>query len=266
MDTKSPTGPPDAYDSYTDSSEAPPSYNDTISSFPISTSSSSTQYYSTQIASQLQTLTSQISSLQTQKSLLAHAQEEKILSCLTTHIQTYLSDFASTGLKKGTLVLVPANGLKSQNAVPTDYDFRDPEEYDRVVRVRAKEDAVGEGSWFWQNEEMAIRLASCLKPTPDPRTRELPPRKEEVKKKEESRGFWGRKKSVVRPPLVEERRDEKIDLKGAESERDKENGDKVVFDVKAEEVCFRTENQFGIYETESGWGIVLDLKVVFARS
>ncbi|KUJ12241.1 uncharacterized protein LY89DRAFT_203008 [Mollisia scopiformis] len=146
MDAKSSSNSSVRYEDYADI-EAPPSYNDTISSFPVSsTSSSPSAYYSSQISSQLQTLTTQISSLESQKSLLAHAQDEKILSCLTTHIQTYLSDFASTGLRRGTLILVPASGLKSTNAVPTDYDFKDPEEYDRVVRMRGKEDGSGDGS------------------------------------------------------------------------------------------------------------------------
>lgn len=253
MDTKSPAGLRGPYDTYSEV-DAPPAYNDTFSSFPVTSSSSPSSYYSSQISSQLQSLTIQISSLETQKSLLAHAEDEKILGCLTTHIQVYLSDFASTGLKKGTLILVPARGLKSQNAVPTDsdYDFGNREEYDRVVRVRSKgDDGIDEGSWYWEDEAMANRLVRILRPKPDLKNRDLPPRKEEVKK-EESRGFWGRKKSSPKPPLIEERRDEKT-----ASEREKENGDRVVVDVKAEEVCFRSENEFGIYESETGWGIVL---------
>lgn len=152
--------------------------------------------------------------------------------------------------------------------MPTDYDFRDPEEYDRVVRVRGKEGGIEEGSWFWEDEEMAERLARCLRPRQELRNEVLPPRKEELKdqekKKDTSSGFWGRKKSVTKSPRVEERRD----LKGTgvnDGERGNGIGDRVVFDVKAEEVCFRTENAFGIYETERGFGIVLNLRVVLAR-
>ncbi|CZR52177.1 uncharacterized protein PAC_02054 [Phialocephala subalpina] len=260
MDTKSPSGLP-GYDTNSDV-DAPPAYNDTISSFPVTSSSSPSSYYSSQISSQLQSLTTQISSLETQKSLLAHAQDEKILGCLTTHIQVYLSDFASTGLKKGTLILVPVGGLKNQNAVPmdSDYDFGNHEEYDRLVRVRSKsDDGIDEGSWFWEDEAMTNRLVGILRPKPDLKNRELSPRKEALKK-EESRGFWGRKKSASKPLLIEERRDGE-----SAGDREKENGDRVVFDLKAEEVCFRSENEFGIYESESGWGIVLHLRVVLAR-
>jgi hypothetical protein len=36
-------------------------------------------------------------------------------------------------------------------------------------------------------------------------------------------------------------------------------------DVKAEEVVFRTENDFGIFGTERGWGVVLRLKVILGN-
>jgi hypothetical protein len=44
------------------------------------------------------------------------------------------------------------------------------------------------------------------------------------------------------------------------------SGDNVLMDVKAEEVSFRTENDFGIFETQRGWAIVLKLKVELDRS
>jgi hypothetical protein len=253
MDTKHPIPP-----SFDDAETAPPSYTESIN-----TSSS----YSTQIRSQLSNLTHQISSLQTQKSLLSHAQDEKILSLLTIQIQIYLSDFANSGLKKGTLILVPANGMTDENALPTDYDFRDAEEYDRVVRVRSKEEREWE-MMYWRDEDMAQRLAGYLKPPPDPRKMELPPRKEEVvvpQEEPKARGFWrSRKKSVTKSPTaaVIERNvdtDAKLPIMNEAPE------DKVVMDVRAEEVVFRTENEFGIYGTERGWGIVLKLKVLLVE-
>lgn len=253
----------------------PPSYNETISSNYTSKSSTS-QYYSQQIKSHLQSFTAQISSLKKQKSLLSHAQDEKILSLLTTEIQLYLSEFAKTGMQKGTLILVPAKGIEDESAMPTDYDFKNPEEYDRVVRVReSKEEGSydGEGEmWFWRDEDMAERLAGYLKPAPDPRTTELPPRKGEVKAAEQqvtgssSRGFWGRRKSSIKssetPPLEGDRKDLKAYPEipiACPIERVEE---KVLMDIKAEEVVFRTENDFGLYGTERGWGIVLKLNVV----
>src|SRR5271168_3209240 len=108
MDSKPPI-PPSSNDN--DNDKSPPSYTESISTNTTSPLNSFTsQPYSTQIQFQLRSLATQITSLQTQKSLLSRAKDEKILSLLTTQIQIYLSDFAQTGLRKGTLVLVPAAG------------------------------------------------------------------------------------------------------------------------------------------------------------
>jgi hypothetical protein len=271
MDSKNPMG---SASSYNDEA-APPSYSETISSKYIPDVSTS-QYYSSQIQSQLHDLTTTISSLQTQKTLLSHAQDEKILSLLTHQIQLYLSDFAKTGLQKGTLILVPAHSLEDPKALPMEYDFKDPEEYDRVVRVRDKEtDEYCAGQkWFWRDEDMAMRLAGYLRPKPDPRTMELPPRKEEIAAQQQQQQVeassssgkwsWSRKKSSAkaaeRPPLLEPKNDTKVTSDVKVPSRDTE--DKVNMDVKAEEVVFRTENDFGIFGTERGWGVVLKLSVV----
>jgi hypothetical protein len=269
MDLKDPMGPSSSYND----EAAPPSYSETVFSKYIPDASTS-QYYSSQIQSQLHDLTTTISSLQTQKTLLSHAQDEKILSLLTHLIQLYLSDFAKTGLQKGTLILVPAQGLEDLNALPMEYDFKDPEEYDRVVRVRDKEeDEYGGGQkWFWRDEDMAVRLAGYLSPKPDPKTMELPPRKEGIAAQQEQsesssssgKWSWSRKKSSAkaaeRPPLVESRNDTKVISDVEMPSRDAE--DKVDMSVKAEEVVFRTENDFGIFGTERGWSVVLKLKVI----
>jgi len=117
-----------------------------------------------------------------------------------------------------------------------------------------------------------MRLAGYLRPTPDPRTMELPPRPEQVKAQlvesqpgnSSSRGFWGRRKSTTKivetPPPVEQSKESKFDGDSKVSPKDSE--DRVVMDVKAEEVVFRTENEFGIYGTERGWGLVVKLKVI----
>lgn len=265
-DAKSPSGPSTSFDD--DETAPPPSYTDSIDS--INTSS----YYSTQIRSQLLTLTHQISSLQTQKSLLSDAQDEKILSLLTSEIQIYLSSFANSGLQRGTLILVPAGGLTDENALPTDYDFKRADEYDMVVRVRTKDvecndkfelSSSNSGDlMYWRDEDMAQRLAGYLKPLPDQKTVELPPRKTEPVSQPgdpKVKGFWGsRKKSAPGIPTTAVAV-ETGTMKMGVNEATK---DKVLMDVKAEEVVFRTENEFGIYEMQTGWGILLKLRVVLA--
>ncbi|TAQ83928.1 hypothetical protein B7494_g7747 [Chlorociboria aeruginascens] len=242
---------------------APPSYSESI----LSPSAAISTYYRTQIQSQLATLSTEISSLSTQKTLLSHANDEKILSLLTTQIQIYLSRFAQSGLRRGTLILVPAQGLEDDHAQPCDYDFKDPEEFDDVARVRGKEDGEGE-TWYWRNEEMARRLVDYLRPTRDLRNQELPPRPRDDAVESSSRSvsaagsrFW-RKKSVVtnvataaKGEAGDTKRDS--DLKSPKSPV----VDKVAMDVSAEEVVFRTENDMGIFGTETGWAVVVKLRL-----
>ncbi|KAL2069718.1 hypothetical protein VTL71DRAFT_14397 [Oculimacula yallundae] len=245
----------------------PPSYDDTISSYHPTASASTSQYYSSQIQSQLKTLNTQISSIQTQRDILSHAQEENILSLLTHHIQLYISDFANTGLQKGSLILVPAKAIQDPKALPTDYDFSEPSEYDRVVKVTDKENDSSD-LWYWEDEDMAKRLAAYLRPPPpDPRTLDLPKRKEQIAPQTQSRSwrFFGKKKVEERPPLIEERRDSESTSKIGARSLGKEGDDRVVVDVRADEVVFRTENEYGMYGTERGWGIVVKLRVVLGR-
>jgi hypothetical protein len=266
----------------TDAEEAaPPSYTEPICNFPSSTS----QYYSAKIQTQLLSLTTQISTFQTQRSLLSQAQDEKILSLLAAEIQTFFSDFAASGKQRGTLILVPASALPDQSARPVEYDFRDPREYDGVARVRDREavDGVGgwnEDLWYWRDEEMAGRLAAYLRPAPPPdlARKEWSPRKEEteIKASEQAqeqaessgRWRWGRMKRATRrsgesPILVEDRRDAKVypgeDMATSSGE------DRVLMDVNADEVTFRTENDLGLFETQTGWAIVLKLKIEMGR-
>jgi len=256
MDSKSPI-PSSSHEE----EAAPPSYNDTVITAPTLqppkyiSASSTTEFFAHQIQDQLQYMATQINSLQTQKSLLSHAKDEKILSLLTTEIQNYLSDFAKSGLQRGSLILIPAKAIEDQNAQPSDYDMKNPDEYDMIVRVQDKEvDEYGDGLWFWKDEDMALRLAKYLKPAPDPYAATLPVRKTEIAPST-GRGFWGRKKgsksreAVVQPgPLPSQ-----------------SSADRVVMDVNAQNIVFRTENAFGILETQHGWGVVLKLKVVLAQ-
>lgn len=246
MDSKLPT--------YEDENgPAPPSYLDSLSSASPKTSkisgpsTSKSTSYGSQIQSQLNNLSTQFSSLQTQKSLLAHAQEEKILSLLTTQIQIYLSGFANTGLRKGTLILIPAQCLQNEKAQPLEFDQEDKSTYDVFVEVGDKESLNG-GTWFWEDEEMAERLAAALKPST-----ELPSR-ETVTQKGSNAGvlsqgvnrFWKKKsslKNVETPVLVE---DMKVSSAVVEPR------DKVHMEVKADEVVFEYENTFGLLETQRG--------------
>jgi hypothetical protein len=246
----------------------PPAYSE--SSYSTYTSTSTSQYYSSQIQQQLSSLTTQVSSVHMQRELLSHAQDEKILSLLTSDIQIYLCDFAKSGMQRGTLILIPARGIEDENALPADYDFMEAGGFDRVVRVKDKEsDSLGgTQTWYWRNEDMAHRLARCLRPPSDPTAIELPLRNVEPKPKVESssnRGFWGWKRGKKESPLVPLTSNvSKSDISGSKKGQ-KDDGDNISMKINAEEVVFRTESDMGILGTERGYAIVVKLKVVLAK-
>jgi hypothetical protein len=276
------------YQSASDHEAAPPSYTETTSPsysnlFPNSASSGS-QYYGAQIQDQLRSLTEQIRSTQAHISNLKHSNDERILALVAAEVQDYFSRFANLGMQRGTLILVPA-GAVSAGAVPMEYDFRDPEEYDQVVRVRSKEE-IGSGDWYWRDEDLARRLARYLSPTPS--WKELPSRRvdgagdepasraafmkqnertptQEMQKK--NRGFFGFRQngtitSIERPLTLEEREAKAAaDAKSTNASSD----DEVILNVKAEEVSFRAENDMGLFETQRGWAVVLKMKVELGR-
>ncbi|KAH8816331.1 hypothetical protein F5884DRAFT_218274 [Xylogone sp. PMI_703] len=249
-------------------SRPPPSYADTISN--LSHPSQSTPY-GAQINSLLLNLTNQVASDQTQRNLLNTARDSKALSSITSVVESYLSSFAKSGLRKGALILVPAGAVQNENAVPCEYDFADPAEFDRVLRVSigGKEDPSND-LWFWKDEDMARRLAGYIA---QPKLQALPTRPPEQQvardeNKSSSKGFWRKKsipKSTDRPTLeqVQGRGSLRSDTGKAAPTNDGEAvwQYEVQMDVKAEEIVFRTENELGLYETERGWGIVLKLNV-----
>jgi hypothetical protein len=215
---------------------------------------------------------------------IKHSNDERILAMLAAEVQNYFSRFANSGMQRGTLILVPACAV-SAAATPMEYDFRDPEEYDQVVRVRNKEEKEI-WDWYWRDEDLARRLARYLSPMPS--WKELPSRRvdgsgdepasrtasgkqkertptQEMQKK--SRGFFnfrqkGTITSIERPATFDERETKAAsDAKSANASSD----DEVVLNVKAEEVSFRAENDMGLFETQRGWAVILKIKIELGR-
>jgi hypothetical protein len=107
--------------------------------------------------------------------------------------------------------------------------------------------------WWWNDEALAKRLAAQLRPVQKAEERELPARPVLKNESASSKGsFWSRgkrkEKEVERVPVIVEKRE-----------------DRVVMDVQAEEVSFRLENDCGLYESHSGYGIVVRVKVFLAQ-
>lgn len=165
--------------------------------------------------------------------------------------------------------------MKDDSALPIDYIFSDnSREFTRYVRVSDEESErkvekwkrekerfgygyVDEGGeeelWWWNDEALAKRLAGQLRPVQKAEERELPARPVVKKEAGTSKGsFWSRGKKKEKNVETEPVRIEKRE-------------DSVVMDVQAEEVSFRLENDCGLYESHSGYGIVVRVKVILAQ-
>jgi len=116
------------------------------------------------------------------------------------------------------------------------------------------------GDWWWNDEELAAGLARHLQPRPKakPRAPELSSPQEPPKSPAPSKSRWGFLKSAgpsapvpVWPPEAR-----------APPAQDDEQ---VSMTAKAEEVTFRRENEFGVFESKSGHGIVVRVRTKLRR-
>ncbi|KAK4183357.1 hypothetical protein QBC35DRAFT_478236 [Podospora australis] len=114
-----------------------------------------------------------------------------------------------------------------------------------------------ETKWLWfKDEGMARRLATYLRPEPNLERKHV--QAVVVEKKEQKSLFkgWGKKKEPAPTP----------GLPGPLSPASPgappmENEDKVKMTVRAREVTFRKENDFGVWEGRSGFGIVVTVRI-----
>ncbi|KAJ9149998.1 hypothetical protein NKR23_g4189 [Pleurostoma richardsiae] len=134
-----------------------------------------------------------------------------------------------------------------------------------------------ESWWWWRDEAMARRLAAYLQPRrPEPTPRlerrqvQAAVEKAREERKSSSKGWgmgWGRKKSVASAsdsgggspartitPLPS-KAEEAATRGGGTAD------DGVTMTVRAEEVSFRRENEFGVWESMSGWGLVVTVRI-----
>ncbi|KAH9896222.1 hypothetical protein F4778DRAFT_259390 [Xylariomycetidae sp. FL2044] len=116
---------------------------------------------------------------------------------------------------------------------------------------------------WWRDEEMAHRLAGYLQPRRDG-SAEAPKASSVVQdvveqrlpaQKEKKGWGWGRKRvesnAADTPPLSS------VAGPSGTTRSVSRGGDKVRMTVRAEEVAFRHENDFGIFESVNGWAIVV---------
>ncbi|XXG96937.1 hypothetical protein Hte_003228 [Hypoxylon texense] len=116
---------------------------------------------------------------------------------------------------------------------------------------------------WWRDEEMAYRLANYLQPKTEKKSpvqqRSVVQAvvEQRIPAKKEKRG-WGWGKAKVSPETSNKPAD--VDV-GVDEPQEKQSKDGAEMVVTAQEVAFRHENEFGIWESFRGWGIVVAVKV-----
>ncbi len=123
-----------------------------------------------------------------------------------------------------------------------------------------------EALWWWQDESMARRLAAYLQPKPQPNLerKQVHMAVEKAKETKKSSWSWGRKRSTESSsaplPLASASSQGDRAEASADNSSDKPES-KVSMVVRADEVTFRRENDFGLWESLTGWGLVVVVRI-----
>ncbi|KAK4076923.1 uncharacterized protein Triagg1_3890 [Trichoderma aggressivum f. europaeum] len=261
---------------FEDGNDLPPPYSPSANP----TSSASAQHSdarpSSIFSSHVAGLRSEITASQAARASARDDRDSYVLSLIVPYMEYFLSSISeihpTPRLAEATFVPDAAIG---EGWKFSDEDERRAGEFRTLIRVREntkkgdgqtkkKTDgyALSEGgddgtspSLWWENEDMARRLAKHLQPQ---RPASIPKNTQSIRDRCASQangskksGIWGLfKKSdePVRPapPAAEEPKDD------------------VVMTAKAEQVTFRKENEFGLWETLTGFGIVVRVRIRMA--
>ncbi|KAK7414231.1 hypothetical protein QQX98_006926 [Neonectria punicea] len=260
-----------------DDEDAPPPYSPSIPS-------SSSQAIPSLFSSHLNTLPSRILSARAARTSQRDEQDSETLAILVPHVESLLQTITAMDPppRLMEMTLVPAD------AVGEDWKFNDEDAMRKVVRVRldsktkGKGDRKGKDAWkptetprerafddwgrwedpgassssaqrevlWWSDDEMASRLAKYLQPE-RPRRAEQPKPAAPPPEPKQSR-VWGLlKRAELVPPTPSPQ----------PSRAPRAEEDEVSMTVKAEEVTFRRENSFGIWESKTGWGLVVRVRI-----
>ncbi|KAL2132276.1 hypothetical protein VTI74DRAFT_3990 [Chaetomium olivicolor] len=139
------------------------------------------------------------------------------------------------------------------------------DEWGRFETEEANGGSEGGNGWWFRDEDMARRLAAYLRPEPNLERKHVQATVVEKKAENKQRSGWGRwglgggnrRKSVDQtPPVPASPASPAGSSPGAAG-----GDDSVKMTVRAEEVTFRKENEFGIWESRTGWGIVVTVRV-----
>ncbi|KAH8885319.1 hypothetical protein GQ53DRAFT_624971, partial [Thozetella sp. PMI_491] len=208
-----------------------------------------------------------------------------LITLLIPRIETFLSDLGAMAPSPpvAELTLVPAAAVPKGSTLSGALERRREGEVLRVVRVEAPKSQASKGgkgggekgsslpstvstTWWWQDERMARRLAAYLQPKPRVRVerREIQAIVEKAKEEKKSGWGWRRKRTEDPPPgppaAAPAPAVAPVGL-DAPGPLDNSLDDRVSMTVRTEEVTFRRENEFGIWESLTGFGLVVAIRI-----
>jgi hypothetical protein len=246
-----------------DDNDAPPSYTDTVLSTPLPNP----------LATLLSNLPTHIRHGQTQLVNTQREQDNLILVAILPCLEAFVSspDIATAPSGVSELVLIPASAVDEGWSLTGLAERQSEGDVVHVAHVMLERgDGDGEktdgkdGGWrgeesskrpsnnWFADEAMARRLAGYLQPKEAVKTERRDVRAE-VEQTRKEKGFFGlgRKRSEASTPASSP---------GCRSQAEKTD-DGVSVRAQAEEITFRKENDFGIWESMSGFGIVVTVRV-----
>ena len=230
---------------------------------PSSPSSSSSSFFSHQLSS----IRSQILHEQAARQSARDQTDGQTLALLVPPVEDLLASIAGMhpppALVEATLV---PGGAVGPDWTFSDADERRSDEVRTVVKVRREDPKLAgdrkkaadaqarDDDLWWSDEAMARRLAKHLQPE-----RAAPPVDRQTVRAhvaQNKKSRWGLFKKDEPPPTPPA----SASASGAGASRDD-----VTMSASAEEVTFRRENEMGIWESRTGWGIVVRVRIRNAR-
>ncbi|KAM0263720.1 hypothetical protein ACHAQJ_001034 [Trichoderma viride] len=251
--------------------DLPPPYSASVisPSSAIPVQHSDPRSYSSLFSSHVAGLRSEISASQAARASARDDGDIYLLSIIVPYMEDFISSISeihpTPRLAEATLI--------PDAAVSDDWKFNDEDdnragEYRTLVRVRISQkkdgdrkkdqwpsekgsdsNTLGDASLWWESESTARRLAKHLQPQRPASTRDTQTqvvRNRSSKKSSGLLGLFKRSEVDAVPPVT------------STAERP---GDGVTMTARAEEVTFRKENELGIWETMTGWGIVVRVRI-----
>ncbi|KAL6901099.1 hypothetical protein GGI43DRAFT_404030 [Trichoderma evansii] len=221
------------------------------------------QSYSSLFSSQVANLRTQISASQAYRASVTDDRDSYVLSIIFPYVEEFIASISeihpTPRLAEATIVpdAAVSNGWKFN-----DEDDKRDGEYRTLIRVceaKKKDGNDEKKQWpsekstgssddelWWESESTARRLAKHLQPQrPAPSSTDIQASKDRSSKGSGLRGLFKRSENV--PQYV--------------ASKEERHVERVTMTTRAEEVTFRKENEFGIWETRTGWGIVMRVRI-----